>query len=196
MHQSLNKKINGIYAITPNEPVNLTLIEKVIIKYKVSVIQYRHKTTDEIIKYKEAKDIQQLCSIHNTLFILNDDINLAEKIGADGVHLGKNDESVLTARKILGNRAIIGASCYDDVNLAIQAQEDGASYVAFGALFSSITKPNAKHCGLDIITKAKHILNIPIIGIGGLNLDNQQLAYNAGCDAVAMINALFKVSSK
>jgi len=127
MHQSLNKKINGIYAITPNEPVNLTLIEKVIIKYKVSVIQYRHKTTDEIIKYKEAKDIQQLCSIHNTLFILNDDINLAEKIGADGVHLGKNDESVLTARKILGNRAIIGASCYDDVNLAIQAQEDGST---------------------------------------------------------------------
>ena len=190
MHQSLNKKINGIYAITPNEPVNLTLIEKVIIKYKVSVIQYRHKTTDETIKHKEAKDIQQLCSIHNTLFILNDDINLAEKIGADGVHLGKNDESVLTARKILGDRAIIGASCYNDIDLAIQAQEDGASYVAFGALFSSITKPNAKHCELDVITKAKQLLDIPIVGIGGINFNNRHLAYSAGCDAVAIIEAI------
>jgi thiamine-phosphate pyrophosphorylase len=191
MQQSFDKKINGIYAITPNEAVNFNLVEKVIIKYKVGIFQYRHKTNDEKIKYKEAKYLRKLCSTHNTLFIINDDINLAEKVSADGVHLGKNDGSISKAREVLGKKAIIGVSCYNDIKLAIESQHNGANYIAFGALFDSTTKPNAQRCQLEIVTKAKKSLSIPIVGIGGVNFNNIQIAYKAGCSSVAMINALF-----
>jgi thiamine-phosphate pyrophosphorylase len=108
------------------------------------------------------------------------------------VHLGKNDDSIQQARKQLGINAIIGISCYNDINLAQQAQKQGADYVAFGALFPSPTKPNARQCHLNIITQAQQTLNIPIVGIGGINFNNQQQAFNAGCDSVAIINALFE----
>ena len=187
-----HKKISGIYAITPNKILDLNAIEQAIIAHKISVLQYRHKTTDVSIKLNEAKQLQQLCLRHNTLFIINDDINLAQKIKADGVHLGKDDTSIEVARAQLGSDAIIGVSCYNDIKLAKIAQDKGANYVAFGALFPSNTKPNAPHCPLDIIMQAKQALAIPIVGIGGVDFDNQQQALDAGCDAVAMINALFQ----
>jgi len=187
-----HKKISGIYAITPNKILDLNAIEQAIIAHKISVLQYRHKTTDVSIKLNEAKQLQQLCLRHNTLFIINDDINLAQKIKADGVHLGKDDTSIKVARAQLGSDAIIGASCYNDIKLAKIAQDKGVNYVAFGALFPSNTKPNAPHCPLDIIMQAKQALAIPIVGIGGVDFDNQQQALDAGCDAVAMINALFQ----
>ncbi|MDG2353857.1 MAG: thiamine phosphate synthase [Gammaproteobacteria bacterium] len=187
-----HKKISGIYAITPNKILDLNTIEQAIIAHKISVLQYRHKTTDVSIKLNEAKQLQQLCLRHNTLFIINDDINLAQKIGADGVHLGKNDASIAAARQQLGNNPVIGVSCYNDIKLAKTAQNNGADYVAFGALFTSLTKPNALQCSLDVITQAKQDLTIPVVGIGGIDFNNQQQAFDAGCDAVAMINALFQ----
>ena len=187
-----HKKISGIYAITPNKSLDLNTIEQAIVTHKINILQYRHKTTDVSIKLNEAKQLQQLCLRHNTLFIINDDINLAQKIKADGVHLGKDDTSIEVARAQLGSDAIIGVSCYNDIKLAKIAQDKGANYVAFGALFPSNTKPNAPHCPLDIIMQAKQALAIPIVGIGGVDFDNQQQALDAGCDAVAMINALFQ----
>ena len=192
IEKNLYKKISGIYAITPDKKLDLNLAEQAIEQHQINTLQYRHKTTDALIKLNEAKQLQQLCLRHNTLFIINDDINLAEKINADGVHLGKNDASIQYARQQLGGHAIIGMSCYDDINLAKQAQDQGANYVAFGALFPSNTKPNAINCSLDTIAQAKQVLNIPIVGIGGVNFKNQQQAFDAGCDAVAMINALFQ----
>jgi len=190
--KNLYKKISGIYAITPDKALDLNLAEQAIEQHQINILQYRHKITDALIKLNEAKQLQQLCLRHNTLFIINDDINLAEKLNADGVHLGKNDASIQYARQQLGSNAIIGMSCYDDINLAKQAQDQGANYVAFGALFPSSTKPNAINCSLDTITQAKQVLNIPVVGIGGVNFKNQQQAFDAGCDAVAMINALFQ----
>ena len=187
-----HKKISGIYAITPNKSLDLNTIEQAIVTHKINILQYRHKTTDVSIKLNEAKQLQQLCLRHNTLFIINDDINLAQKIKADGVHLGKDDTSIEVARAKLGSDAIIGVSCYNDIKLAKIAQDKGVNYVAFGALFPSNTKPNAPHCPLDIIMQAKQALAIPIVGIGGVDFDNQQQALDAGCDAVAMINALFQ----
>jgi len=172
--------------------LNLDTIEKAIVTHKISILQYRHKTTDASVKLNEAKQLQQLCLRHNTLFIINDDINLAQKIGADGVHLGKSDASILTARQQLGNDAMIGVSCYNDIELAKTAQSQGADYVAFGALFSSQTKPNAPQCPLDVITQAKQVITIPIVCIGGIDFSNQHQAFDAGCVAVAMINALFQ----
>ncbi|BAF61223.1 thiamine phosphate synthase [Candidatus Vesicomyidisocius calyptogenae] len=187
-----NKKISHIYAITPDVSLNSILIRWVINKHHISILQYRHKTNNNNMKLKEAYVLRQLCLVHNTLFIINDDINLTEKVHADGVHLGKDDGSIQQARQQLGIDSIIGISCYNDINLAFQAQKQGANYVTFGALFDSKTKPNAPHCPLNVITKAKQILHIPIVGIGGIDLYNQQQAFDAGCDAVAMINALFK----
>ncbi|CAB9543004.1 Thiamin-phosphate pyrophosphorylase (EC 2.5.1.3) [uncultured Gammaproteobacteria bacterium] len=165
-------------------------MEKVIIQYNITLLQYRHKTLDAQTRLNEATQLQQLCLKHHTLFIINDDINLAKKIMADGVHLGRNDASIQQARTQLGASAIIGVSCYNDIILAKNAQNQGADYVAFGALFSSLSKPNAPQCSLNIITQAQQILDIPIVGIGGINFNNQQQAFNAGCNAVAMINAL------
>jgi thiamine-phosphate pyrophosphorylase len=194
------EKIRGIYAITLNSPINLDQIKKTIIQHNVSILQYRNKrnptysTANNDLKLIEATQLRQLCLQYHTLFIINDDINLAQKVGADGIHLGKNDGSIKAARQQLGDKSIIGVSCYNDINLANTAQQQGANYVAFGALFASNTKPHAPHCSLDIITKAKQILNIPIVGIGGIDFNNQQQVFDAGCDAVAMISALFETS--
>mgnify|MGYP001569151393 FL=1 len=188
----LNKKISGLYAITPDQAIDFDLIKQILIQYRPSLIQYRRKINDLAIKLDEATQLRQLCSEHNTLFIINDDINLAQKVQADGVHLGKQDCTIKQAKQQLGADAIIGVSCYGNLDLALQAQQQGASYVAFGALFKSSTKPDAPCCPLDVVTQAKERLNIPIVGIGGVNFNNQQQALNAGCDAVAMIDALFK----
>ncbi|WXU00140.1 MAG: Thiamine-phosphate synthase [Catillopecten margaritatus gill symbiont] len=183
--------ISGIYAITPDRALDLDAIEKVIVEHNIGILQYRHKTLDAKIQLNEATQLQRLCTKHHTLFIINDDSNLAQKIHADGVHLGKNDGSIQQARKQLGADTIIGVSCYDDIDLAKKAQQQGADYVAFGALFSSSTKPNTIHCPLSIVQEAKQNLTIPIVGIGGIDFNNQQSAVDAGCDAVAMINALW-----
>lgn len=185
------EKIRGIYAITPDVSLNLDQVEKVITQHYISILQYRRKTADDDLKLKEATKLRQLCLQHHTLFIINDDINLAQKVGADGVHLGKNDNSIGQARQLLKDDAIIGVSCYDDINLAINAQEKGATYVAFGALFTSSTKPDAPHCSLDTITQAQQTLKVPIVGIGGVDFNNQEDALKAGCTAVAMVSALF-----
>ena len=187
----LNQRIQGLYAITPDKGFDITLIENAIKKHKVNILQYRRKNLDIKNKLDEANKLLELCKQYNTLFIINDDINLCEKVGADGVHLGQNDTSINTAREQLGEKAIIGVSCYNQLQLAVEAEEMGANYVAFGALFSSITKPTASECPLSIIKSAKEKIHLPIVGIGGITFENQRLAFQAGCDAVAMLNGLF-----
>ena len=187
----LDQRIQGLYGITPNNNLNIALIERTFNEHKINILQYRHKTNNDKLKLEEAKRLLELCLQHNTLFIVNDDINLCEKVGADGVHLGQNDTSINTARERLGEKAIIGVSCYNQLQLAVEAEEMGANYVAFGALFSSITKPTTSRCPLSIIKTAKEKIQLPIVGIGGITFENQRLAFQAGCDAVAMLNGLF-----
>ena len=187
----LDQRIQGLYGITPNNNLNIALIERIFNEHKVNILQYRHKTNNDKLKLEEAKRLLELCLQHNTLFIVNDDINLCEKVGADGVHLGQNDSSIHTAREQLGEKAIIGVSCYNQLQLAFEAEEMGANYIAFGALFSSITKPTSSECPLSVIKTAKEKIKLPIVGIGGITFENQRLAFQAGCDAVAMLNGLF-----
>jgi len=188
---TLDQRIKGLYGITPNKKLDIEFIENIIIAHQVKILQYRHKTQDDQLKLDEAQQLRELCLTHNTLFIVNDDINLCEKVYADGVHLGQLDKSISEARYKLGKQAIIGISCYNKIGLAVDSEKSGASYVAFGALFDSKTKPNAEHCKLSVIKSAKKRINIPIVGIGGITFENQNLAFNAGCDAVAMLNGLF-----
>ena len=187
----LDQRIQGLYGITPNNNLNIALMERVITEHQVNILQYRHKTNDDQLKLNEAQQLLDLCLTHNTLFIVNDDINLCEKVGADGVHLGQNDTSVHTAREQLGEKAIIGVSCYNQLQLAFEAKAMGASYVSFGVLFTSTTKPTASHCPLSFIKSAKEKIKLPIVGIGGITVENKKLAFAAGCDAVAMLNGLF-----
>ena len=100
----LDQRIQGLYGITPNNNLNIALIERIFNEHKVNILQYRHKTNNDKLKLEEAKRLLELCLQHNTLFIVNDDINLCEKVGADGVHLGQNDSSINTAREQLGCR--------------------------------------------------------------------------------------------
>ncbi|CAC9436833.1 thiamine phosphate synthase [bacterium endosymbiont of Bathymodiolus sp. 5 South] len=171
--------------------MNIKTVEKTIVQHNIKLLQYRHKTVDVQTQLNESLQLQQLCLKHHTLFIINDDINLAKKISADGVHLGKNDASIQQAREQLGIDAVIGVSCYNAIDLAQSAQNQDANYVAFGALFPSVTKPDAPQCHLNVVAQARQILDIPIVGIGGINFDNQQQAFDAGCSAVAMIAALW-----
>ena len=114
----LNQRIKGLYGITPDKDLNIALIENAIKKHKVNILQYRRKIQDEKRKLDEATQLLELCLQHNTLFIVNDDVNLCKKIGADGVHLGQNDVDVSSARHLLGKKFIIGVSCHNDLELA------------------------------------------------------------------------------
>ena len=118
----LDQRIQGLYGITPNNNLNIALIERVITEYQVNILQYSHKTNDEQLKLNEAQQLLDLCLTHNTLFIVNDDINLCEKVGADGVHLGQNDAPINTVREQLGEKAIIGVSCHNQLQLAFEAE--------------------------------------------------------------------------
>lgn len=181
-----------IYALsdekfTPNEILFASI--KRLCEGGASIIQYRNKSSkhDE----KELSKIAQLCASYAVKFIINDDALLARRVGADGVHVGRDDGGIKRARDILGSEAIIGASCYDSCELAIKAQNEGASYVAFGAVFLSPTKPNATHCPLETITLAKKILNIPVCAIGGINASNIASVAKAGADYAAVVSALY-----
>ena len=187
----LNKRIKGLYGITPNNNLDIALIESVFKKHKINILQYRHKTLDETQKLDEAKELLRLCKQYNTLFIINDDINLCENVRADGVHLGQNDVDAHSARNQLGKDFIIGISCSNNLELAIEAEKNGANYIALGAVFKSKTKPNAPYCSLSMIQNIKSNINIPIVGIGGITFENQQSVIDAGCNSIAMIEGLF-----
>ena len=187
----LNQRIKGLYGITPDKDLNIALIENAIKKHKVNILQYRRKNQDEKRKLDEATQLLELCLQHNTLFIVNDDVNLCKKISADGVHLGQNDVDVNSARSQLGEKFIIGVSCYNNLELAVEAEKNGADYIALGAIFKSTTKPNAASCSLSTIQNIRKKINIPIVGIGGITFDNQKSALDAGCNSIAMIEGLF-----
>ena len=187
----LNQRIKGLYGITPDKDLNIALIENAIKKHKVNILQYRRKIQDEKRKLDEATQLLKLCLQHNTLFIVNDDVNLCKKIGADGVHLGQNDVDISSARSLLGKKFIIGVSCHNDLELALEAEKNGANYIALGAVFKSKTKPNAAYCSYSKIQNIKSNINIPIVGIGGITFENQQSVLDAGCNSIAMIEGLF-----
>lgn len=156
-----------------------------------SLVQYRNKYADKQLLLKQATALLALCRSYGVPLIINDHLDLCAKIDADGLHLGATDSDLSAARRLLGPDKIIGASCYNWFELAVQAQDAGASYVAFGACFPSETKPNAVHAPLSLISQAKQKLSIPVVGIGGITLDNAPMVIQAGADAVAVITDVF-----
>ncbi|MEQ1598441.1 MAG: thiamine phosphate synthase [Methylotenera sp.] len=182
--------INGLYAVTPDELDTALLCQKVesALQGGASLLQYRNKAADATLRHWQASALQALCRSFAVPLIINDDLDLCVEIGADGVHLGDTDGDVAAARSKLGADKIIGASCYNKLDLAIKAEAAGASYVAFGACFPSQTKPNAAKADLSLFQIK---LNIPKVAIGGITLENAPQVITAGADAIAVVGALF-----
>ena len=185
-----------IYAISDDilMPENLALeYVREILECGVKFFQFRSKKA--VKNEKLASEILNLCEKFGTKFIVNDDVKFAKKIGAKAVHLGKDDEGIKEAFEILGKDVYVGVSCYNDINLAINAAKNGASYVAFGSVFTSPTKPNAPKCDLEVAREAKQILNLPVCVIGGINETNIGSLSHAKPDLIAVISAMYKDSN-
>jgi len=188
------RNLSGLYAITDENLISRNQFGNAIeaaLQGGARIIQYRDKTNDATNRLQQASLLVSLCQKYQAISIINDDIKLAKATKAHGVHLGKSDASIQKARQILGNHAIIGVSCYNDLTLAIDAEKKTADYVAFGAAFTSSTKPNAVVAGLGIITKARQTLDIPICTIGGINHANIHQVIHAGSHMVAVISCIF-----
>lgn len=180
----------GLYAITNGPRLDLGEAVSAALAGGACVIQYRDKTTNHDRREAEAAMLARICAVQSIPLIINDDIDLALRCGAAGVHLGSNDDNAKTARTRLGNDAIIGISCYVSLDRARRAVDEGASYVAFGAFHPSPTKPHAPHARLAILIEARS-LGVPVVAIGGITPDNASELIDAGADCVAVISSLF-----
>ena len=182
-----------IYAISDDllMPENLALeYTREILECGVKFFQFRSKKA--VKNERLASEILNLCEKFGAKFIVNDDVKFAKKIGANAVHLGKEDEGIKEAFEILGKDAYVGVSCYNDISLAINAAKNGANYVAFGSVFASPTKPNAPKCDLEVVRETKQILNLPVCVIGGINERNIGSLSYANPDLISIISAIYK----
>ena len=187
-------RLKGLYAITDESLIAEKKFSETIeaaLLGGASIIQYRDKSANQAKRLQQATALRELCSRYGATCIINDDIELAKAVAADGVHLGRDDTALASARQELGEDAIIGISCYDDIGLAVVAEQNSADYVAFGTMFSSPTKPGAVCAGPDTITQARKQLNIPICAIGGINESNIHQLVNHQTDMAAVISSLF-----
>lgn len=188
----MRKTVSGLYAITPGlaDSARLTGEVEAALHGGARVVQYRNKAADERLRYEQALQIARLCRGAGACFIVNDSIELASAVAADGVHLGKDDVGVGAARALLGPGKLIGVSCYNQLWRARDAVAQGADYIAFGSFFASPTKPGAVTASRDLLRAAKEF-SLPIVAIGGITPDNAAGLIEAGADAVAVVSAVF-----
>lgn len=186
-------QLRGLYVLTPDALDADTLLVRLAaaIAGGARIVQYRRKLTDAAARLDEASRIARLCRDAGALLIVNDDARLAAEIGADGVHLGRDDGRVADARAVVGSGAIIGVSCYDQLALAIEAQRQGADYVAFGSFFASSVKPHAVRPPVALLADARRAVRCPIVAIGGITLERAPELVSAGADALAVISDIF-----
>lgn len=187
-------RLRGLYAITDENLIPETEFTAVIeqaLRGGTAIVQYRDKSADEAKRLAQAAALRSLCDQYGAVLIINDDTALAKKVAADGVHLGEHDDSIEKARSALGVEAVIGVSCYNQLDRAVAAQAAGADYVAFGAMFASPTKPQARSASTGLISQARSQLDIPICAIGGIDESNAAGVVKAGADMTAVISGLF-----
>lgn len=184
----------GLYAITDSRLLSGISMETAVeqaIRGGARIIQYREKHLHGQALDDTAGNLADLCKRCGVPLIINDDIELAMRSNAAGVHLGKNDRPLAQARAQLGPDAIIGVSCYNSVERALEAAAAGADYVAFGRFFPSGSKPDASHAEPGILTRAREVLTIPLVAIGGITPDNGAPLVEAGADLLAAIDGVF-----
>ena len=187
--------MRGLYAVTPDITDTRLLVRQVsaAIAGGAGWVQYRNKTATADVKLEQAYALKSVCNKAGARLIINDHVELALAVDADGVHVGAEDASVHETRRALGDQKVIGVSCYDQLALAVSAQAGGADYVAFGSFFPSRVKPGAVRAPLNLLSDAKRQLNVPIVAIGGITVENGASLITAGASALAVISALFQV---
>jgi thiamine-phosphate pyrophosphorylase len=186
-------RLRGLYAITDRQLCGGRLLESVsaAIAGGARIIQYRDKSGDSERRQAEATALCQLCREHDALFIINDEVELALQVDADGVHIGQSDSRLAQARQQLGPDKLIGVSCNNRLEYALTAQQQGADYVAFGRFFPSTTKPDAPQADLSLLETAREQLTIPIVAIGGITPETAGRLVHAGADMLAVIHGVF-----
>jgi len=187
-------RIAGLYAIADTAQIADDRLRGAVgeaIAGGARIVQYRDKRHDAETRVAQARELAAQCHKSGATFIVNDDPDLAAASGADGVHLGRDDAPVASARSRLGQMATIGVSCYNDLARASDAVAAGADYVAFGSFFPSRTKPSAVHAEIDLLRRARSNISVPIVAIGGISPENGASLIAAGADALAVIDGLF-----
>lgn len=183
----------GLYAITDSQltpPGKLIASVEAALRGGAILIQYREKTATLTERIQQANDLQAVCHNAGVPLLINDDVELAKRVGAAGIHLGQTDNSLLAARRLLGDDAIIGITCHGDKALAAAAHKQGADYLAFGRFFGSSTKPEAPAANPTVLAETRH-LGLPLTAIGGITLDNGGPLIQAGADMLAVIGGVF-----
>jgi thiamine-phosphate pyrophosphorylase len=160
-------------------------LESALSAAPVAAFQLRLKGVDEDEIARLAEPLQRMCADHETGFIINDSMALAKRLGADGVHLGQGDGDPKAARALLGSTAQIGITCHNSRHLAMEAGENGADYVAFGAFYDTGTKSTVFRAEKDILTWWNGIFELPSVAIGGITPENAPELALAGADFVA-----------
>jgi len=192
LRRSRARRVAGLYAVTPDvaDTARLVSVVEAALAGGASAVQYRNKSADDALRARQAAALARVHAARGALFIVNDDPRLAAQVGADGVHVGENDGAIEAARELVGPDRIVGASCYDDLELARKAVVAGADYVAFGSFFPSPTKPTARKASTALLEPAR-MLGVPIVAIGGIDAENARGLACMGADAVAVISAVF-----
>lgn len=186
-------RLRGLYAITDSQLLGdgrLLPYARAALQGGARLLQYRDKSANASQRLRDAEALRELCTRHDAQLIINDDAELAARIGA-GVHLGQQDGSLAAARALLGPHAVIGATCHARLELATQAVAEGASYVAFGRFFQSQTKPGDVLATPQLLARARAQIALPIAVIGGIDLENAAGLVEHGADLLAVIHALF-----
>ncbi len=189
--------LRGLYAITDSQLLadgKLLPYVEAALQGGARWLQYRDKSSDPARRLYEAQSLQELCERYGAGLIINDDCALAARLSV-GLHLGQGDGSLPAARAVLGPQAIIGATCHASLELAAQAANDGASYLAFGRFFNSQTKPGAPAADIALLDNARRRFALPLTAIGGLTLDNTPPLITHGASMIAVIHALFAAES-
>jgi thiamine-phosphate pyrophosphorylase len=184
----------GLYAITDSDLLSRSRLPGAVreaLQGGARVIQYRQKFADSDQRLEQALIIRDLCHEFGATFVVNDDVELAIRVRADGIHIGREDGRCRDIRDQIGDELLVGVSCYDSLERAVEAQNEGADYVAFGSAYASATKPNAVHAPVSLYRNAVAELAIAVVAIGGINCSNGQILVDAGCRSLAVIHSLF-----
>ena len=181
--------MRGLYLITNDDPLELLLdkLEIALSTGHIAILQYRRKKVAKTDQYFEVEQIKVLCEAYHVPFVINDDLDLAVRYGL-GVHLGQSDGEISDATQKLPQGVIIGRTCLNSLALAEKAIQDGATYVAFGAIYATSTKPEAGNVGIEVIRQARQQFDVPICAIGGLTVENAQVVIEQGADLCAVIS--------
>ena len=185
--------MRGLYLVTPNwdDTDRLLEVTEQALQEGVALLQYRHKHADAALRREQAGALLGLARKYGVPFIVNDFIDLCEELDADGVHVGGTDICVAQARARLGRQKWVGASCYGDLQLAHKAQEEGASYMAFGGFYPSLVKQYPVTTDPDIVPRARREIALPCVVIGGMTPENAAPLVTRGADLVAVISSVY-----